>query len=244
MSNQKLLLFIALPICLNLAFIGFYFSGNQFLQYLIAPQFDWLHHRSWREFGLLEQLQNAYLLIIFILFATEVIKRPLLLEKTFFLSGALVMLFLLLEELDYGVHFYEYAIGQESAIEVTQRNWHNRDIAGKSINGRLKRSSNLLTIIWFFVFPLLALATTINFKSLKAIIPSPWFIAGFTLVLLFSSLSHYLDDIGMAYIDDMQGGLKGNISEFRETNTYYLFLLYAVQLVTTKELLFRQPRKT
>jgi len=241
MPNKKLILFIVLPISLNLAFIGFYFSGNQFLQYLIAPQFDWLHHRSWREFGLLEQLQNAYLLIIFVLFATEVFKRPALLEKAFFLFGGLVMLFLLLEEIDYGVHFYEYAIGQESAIEVTQRNWHNRDIAGKSINGRLKRSSNLLMIIWFIVFPLLA--SRINFKSLKAIIPSPWFIVGFTFVLLFSTLAHYLDDIGMAYINDIEGGLKGNISEFRETNTYYLYLLYAVQLITTKELFFRQSRE-
>jgi len=241
MPNKKLILFIVLPISLNLAFIGFYFSGNQFLQYLIAPQFDWLHHRSWREFGLLEQLQNAYLLIIFVLFVTEVIKRPALPEKAFFLFGGLVMLFLLLEEIDYGVHFYEYAIGQESAIEVTQRNWHNRDIAGKSINGRLKRSSNLLMIIWFIVFPLLA--SRINFKSLKAIIPSPWFIVGFTFVLLFSTLAHYLDDIGMAYINDIEGGLKGNISEFRETNTYYLYLLYAVQLITTKELFFRQSRE-
>jgi hypothetical protein len=234
LHNKKFVLFVVLPVSANLILMGLYFSGNQFAQYLVAPQFDWLHHRSWREFGLLEQMQNAFLLTIVFLFAVEVFKRPSVLEKSFFLCGSLVMLLLLLEELDYGIHFYEFFNGQESTIEVKQRNWHNRDISGRSINGRLKKISSLLMIIWFMVFPLLS--SKVNFKGLSNIIPSRWFVVTFALVILFSSLAHYLDGLGLANINGVAGGLEGNISEFRETTTYYLYLLYAIQLITTKNL--------
>lgn len=242
LHNKKFVLFVVLPVCANLILMGMYFSGNQFAQYLVAPQFDWLHHRSWREFGLLEQMQNAFLLTIVFLFAIEVINRPSLLEKFFFLCGGLVMLLLLLEELDYGIHFYEYFNGQESTIEAKQRNWHNRDISGRSINGRLKKISSLLMVFWFMVCPLLS--SRVNFKVLSNIIPSRWFVVAFTLVILFSSLAHYLDDLGLADINGVAGSLEGNISEFRETSTYYLYLLYAIQLITTKGLFSWSARET
>lgn len=233
-QNNKPLLFVIIPVCLNLVFIGFYFSGNQFFQYLVSPQFEWLPHRSWRELGLLEQLQNSFLLIIVVLFVTQVVRRPSLIEKIFFLGGSLVFLILLLEEIDYGIHFFEYFSGQESAIEVTQRNWHNRDIAGRSINGRLKKVSSLLMFIWFFVCPLLS--RKIDFKYLKNIVPSRWFILAFMLAMLFSNLAHYLDGLSLGAIQGVAGSLQGNISEFRETSTYYLYLLYAIQLIATQPL--------
>ena len=232
--NNNLLLFVILPACLNLTFIIFYFSGNQFFQYLISPQFEWLHHRSWREFGLLEQMQNTFLLLIVALFLLEVFRRPALIEKIFFLGGGLVMLILLLEEIDYGMHFYEYFNGQESAIEVTQRNWHNRDISGRSINGRLKKASSLLMFIWFIACPLLS--GKIDFKWLKNIVPSRWFVIAFALALFFSSLAHYLDRHSLGIIQGIAGSLEGNISEFRETSTYYLYFLYAIQLTVTRPL--------
>ena len=240
MQQNKLGLFIGVPLAFSLVFIGFYFSGNQFLQYLIAPQFDWLHHRTWREFGLLEQSQNVLLLTIIILFLVEVRCRPVLLENAFFLVASLLFLLLLLEEVDYGIHFYEYLIGQESSIEVAKRNWHNQDLSGRSLSGRLKKVNNLLIIVWFILAPLLAMR--FNFKALKAIIPSPWFVASFMLVSVLSALAHVLDDRGMAYINGIDGALNGNISEFRETSTYYLYLLYALQLIITQDLFSRKHK--
>jgi len=238
MENKNLLRFVVIPVCLNLLFIGLYFSGNQFAQHLAAPQFDWLHHRSWREFGLLEQTQNAFLLIIVLLFSTEMFKRPLLLEKVFFLCGGLVMLFLLLEEVDYGIHFYEYYIGHEILMDPNLRNWHNDESSGESITKDLKKITSVVMIVWFVLFPLIA--DKVNFGLLKRIIPSRWFIAGFAVSLLFSSLAHYLNDTGMDVINGVVGSLKGNSSEFRETSTYYLYLLYAVQLITTRDLFARE----
>ena len=234
MLNNKLVLFVVIPVCLNLLVLGLYYSGYQFAQYLISPQIEWLHHRSWREFGMLEQLQNIYLLTIVILFGVAVVNRQLLLERVFFLCGALVMLFLLLEEIDYGIHFYEYYIGHESDIQVKSRNWHNNEISGESITGHLKQVTGFAMILWFLIFPLIS--GRVKFATLERIIPSRWFVVGFGLSLLFSSLAHYLDDHGLDIINGVAGSLKGNVSEFRETNTYYLYMLYAMQLFATADL--------
>ena len=233
-QKNKFLLFVFIPVCLNLVFIGFYFSGNQFLQFLVSPQFEWLPHRSWREFGMLEQLQNTLLLIIIILFLREVITRSSLIEKLFFSGGSLIFLILLLEELDYGIHIIEFFSGHESAIEVTQRNWHNREISGRSINSHLKKMSNLLTLIWFVGCPMLS--SKVNFKIIKNIVPSRWFVLAFPLASLFSVFAHYLDGLSLGEIQGIAGSLEGNISEFRETSTYYLYLLYALQLTATRPL--------
>lgn len=50
------------------------------------------------------------------------------------------------------------------------------------------------------------------------------------LTVLLSWLAHALDDAGLAVIDGVPGNLEKNISEFRELNIYYLFLLYAAEL--------------
>jgi len=238
MNNKNVLLFIVVPVFLNGLLIGLYFSGNQFAQYLAAPQFDWLHHRSWREFGLLEQTQNAFLLTIVLLFLVEATKRPLLLEKAFFLCGGLVMLFLLLEEIDYGIHFYEYYLGHELSMDPNLRNWHNDERSGESITKDLKKLTSLVMIVWFILLPLIS--AKINPDRMRGIIPSRWFIVGFAVSLLLSSLAHYLNDIGLGAIDGVAGSLKGNTSEFRETSTYYLYLLYAVQLIRTPTLFARE----
>ncbi len=229
------------PTCMNLVLLGLYFSGNQFAQYLVAPQFDWLHHRSWREFGLVEQLQNLYLLTIVVLFIGAFFKRSLPLERLFFLCGAGVILFLLLEEVDYGIHFYEYAIGHEVSLDANLRNWHNDERSGEAVTKNLKKITSAVMLFWFILLPLIS--AKVDLGALNGIIPSRWFIAGFAVSLLFSSLVHFLSDNGMDIINGVEGSLKGNISEFRETSTYYLYMLYAVQLLTTATLFPRGLRK-
>lgn len=230
MKIKKIILFVGIPIFINLLLIGLYFSGIESAQQLVAPTISWLQSNSWREFGILEQLQNIYLLAIIIIFIIAVLKKPLILEKVFFLSGALIFLVLFLEEIDYGIHFYEYFTGQASSIEV--RNWHNQISSGKQNVSYLKKIVDLIMVIWFVLIPIFSYK--IKYVPIKYIVPSRWFIIGFIIVFVFSRLAHFLDGMEWDVINGVEGNLAGNISEFREANTYYLYLLYAIQLFNTK----------
>jgi hypothetical protein len=233
MQNKKLLLFIVLPSCLNIALIGLYFSGYTFAQQIAAPSVHGLPFRSWREFGLVEQLQNVFLLTIVVMFVINCARDDIA-EKAMFLVGTLVILFLLLEEIDYGIHFYEYYVGHAADIANESRNWHNKNMAGKTNVAYLKKIVDLTMVFWFVLMPIVS--QKFNFAWLQKLIPSLWFLAGFAISLLFASLAHYLQDLSLDVIDGVKGNLAGNISEFRETTNYYLYLLYALQLVKTSNI--------
>lgn len=236
MNKKHAFLFVVLPLCINAVLIGMYFSQIKWAQNIISPtNIAGMHSDSWREFGLLEQLECVYLLAIALLFIVAVIKRDELLEKAFFLLGALIFVFLLLEEVDYGIHFYEYLTG--NLVSVESRNWHNQGSDGRQNVETLKKLTDLAVVIWFLLIPLIAQKVRLGF--LKRLVPSIWFIAGFILSVFISRIAHTLDDSGFAVINGVAGSLTGNISEFREVSTYYLFLLYAIQLIRTRPL-FRQ----
>ena len=95
----------------NTLFIGFYFSGSFALQQLISPIMPDMHGASWRELGMVEQTQNILLLITAGLLLKESIARTHVCEKIILASGSIVFLFVFLEEIDYGAHFYEYFFG-------------------------------------------------------------------------------------------------------------------------------------
>ena len=74
-----------IPWMVNLLLVGFYFSGIPYLQHLIVP--DLPNVAQAREFGILENLQNIYLLLMFGLGLYALKNKPLLLEK----AGALLL---------------------------------------------------------------------------------------------------------------------------------------------------------
>jgi len=151
-------------------------------------------------------------------------------EKIFFFVLASLFLVLFLEEIDYGLHIYEFITGQSSALE--NRNWHNQQ-NGKHDNVHfLKLLVDVITILWFVVLPLFA--DKIKIPIIKCLIPTRYFVAGFILAFLLSRLTHVLHDQGLGIINGIEGNLFGNLSEFREQNTYYFYLLYAIQLTKTQ----------
>jgi hypothetical protein len=228
--KKEITLFILIPIVINALSLGLYYSGVYSLQQIIAPQIPGLLQMSYREFGLVEQMQNIFLLAIIILFLIAIIRRKGVLERLIFLSGLLVMLFLLLEEIDYGLHFYHYYF--DGRFETPRLNWHNQHTFSDYENGRyLRKISDFLSIILFIIMPLLSLK--INFKRLKPLIPSLWFIPALIVSALCSSVGHFLEDNGFGIINGSSGFLEGNVSEFRETTSYYIYLLYAIQLTKT-----------
>lgn len=237
MKSSKLILFVALPALINLLVIGLYFSGVKKAQELIAPSIEWMPWDSWREFGIVEQLQNIYLLIAIILLTAAAIKNTLPLVKTAFFLSVFATLFVFLEEIDYGLHFHDLITGQPSEVEV--RNWHNQRTLGEKQNVRyFKPVADALVILWFVVFPLAS--NKVSYLPIKSIIPSRWFIAGLAVAYIASRFAHYFSGLGLGEIDGVSGGLKGNISEFREASIFYLYMLYALQLYNTN-FSFKKP---
>ena len=229
MKINKIVLFAGIPIFTNIVLIGLYFSGIKYAQQLVVPTIDFLPEHVWREFGIVEQLQNIYLLVTIIIFAVAALIKPSMFEKIFFLSGFLMILFIFLEEIDYGIHFYEFVTGQPSGIEV--RNWHNQETSGKQNVRYFKQIVDVLMVIWFVLLPILS--DKIRYLPLKKIIPSRWFVIVFIISIVFSRFAHFLEGMDWDVINGGTVTLKGNISEFRETTTYYFYLLYALQLFNT-----------
>ncbi len=74
------------------------------------------------------------------------------------------------------------------------------------------------------------LLSSVRNAFIRLLLPSRWMIATVVLIVLLSFLAHTLEDAGYAMIGGAQGNLYKNVSEFRELNMYYLFLLYVAIL--------------
>lgn len=230
--KKELLIYVGVPALFNVTLIGLYFSGIESFQQLIAPTIEGLSSNVWREFGLLEQLQNIFLLAVIVILSLSAINNKNTLDRLCLLGGVLFFVFLLLEEIDYGLHFYEFFIGDDTGIEV--RNWHNQRTDGEQ---NVKKSKQLMDVLMFMLFIVLPLIKNkISIQFIRNITPSRWFIAGFALTIILAKIAHSLDDQGMAVINGTEGNLTGNISEFRELSNYYFFMLYASQLLRLQSL--------
>ena len=224
--KKELLQFVVIPASVMALLIGLYFSGVHSLQQIVAPTIAGLSPNSWREFGLLELLQNFCLLSVIGILSLAAYNKKGTVDGLLFFLGVLVFIFLLLEEIDYGIHFYEFFVGQES--EVTIRNWHNQKTDGEQNVKRFKKLVDGVMFLVFIVLPLVKNKIPIPF--IRNIAPSRWFIAGFAAIILAAKIAHLLDDQGMGIIQGTEGNLSGNISEFRELGTYYFYVLYALAL--------------
>ncbi|MDH3903302.1 MAG: hypothetical protein OEU84_11895 [Xanthomonadales bacterium] len=219
--------YVVLPAAISLLLMAMYFSGNAFLQSIVAPDLKNMPLFSSREFGALEMLQNFFLLcIIFYSLRCSIAAKDAVV-KVFALLLIFVSVFVLLEEIDYGAPFIEYITGVHGSLaqETWDRNWHNKTNASGVQNvSYLKLISNFGLLTGFVLAPLL-LSSSRN-RTLRLLVPSRWMIATAVLIVLLSLLAHYLDDAGHSIIAGNPGNLDKNISEFRELNMYYLFLLY------------------
>ena len=231
--KKELTIFVFIPLLFNVLLMALYFSGVGSLQQFVAPTIEGLSSNAWREFGALEQLQNGFLFAVIVILSFAALRTKHGLDRACFIGAALVFLFLFLEEIDYGIHYYELLIGEDTGIEV--RNWHNQKTNGEQNVKKFKQLMDLSMFVLFIVLPLLK--NKIPNQFIKNITPSRWFIAGFVLAIALSNFAHFLDDRGMGSIAGVEGNLSGNISEFRELSNYYFFVVYALQLLKLESLL-------
>lgn len=228
--------FVYALMILNGVLMGLYFSGSALMQSIIVPTVSGLDEGSWREFGLLEMLQNVFLISILSLLIYALINQKERIDKVLYLLALMVFTFLFLEEIDYGLHYYELYSGE--LMHDKPRNWHNQISANGDQNTRkIKRITDGLMVLVFVFLPLLS-KLTIKGRSLKgyAFVPVNYFIYALISAVVLSKLAHTLDDAGFGVINGAQGKLASNISEFRETSIYYICVLYMLQLVSCPSL--------
>ena len=230
-ERHRLLAHVLLPAVLSLVLMGFYFSGSPELQSIVAPTIEGLHPFSWREFGALELLQNVALIAIIVLLADSARRAGTRLMRLALVVAAVGFVFVLLEEVDYGRHWYEYVTGDVGPLSPDDwdRNLHNRRTGEGVQYARYMRFGASVFIGIAFVFAPLLLQRSRR-PLVQLLLPSRWMIATVVLMVLLSDLAHALEDAGRATIAGVPGNLERNISEFRELVLYYLFGLYCLEL--------------
>ena len=220
-----------LPTALSLLMLGLYFSGIESLQSVVAPTLPGLHKFTWREFGALEQMQHLMLLAMVALSADTLFRTE---ERLLRIGCGLicaVFIFVFLEEVDYGTNFYEYVTGDNQPLssENWNRNLHNRYTeTGTEFEYFMKSASDAVLVLAFVIAPFLLRGS--RNKTIRLLRPTRWMAATVLLMAAFSVIAHALEDAGLGVIDGASGHLASNVSEFRESNIYYLFLLYIYEL--------------
>ena len=218
---RKVAIYLIVPALVSLALILAYFSGLSWLQALVSPRIAGMHPDSSREFGLLENLQNLYLLAIVAVAACAVKRKTLRIEKAAFAALVLFSLLVFLEEIDYGLHHYEYSKGITFFQAAQTRNLHNIGDANKV----LKRLVDAMMILLFVIAPL-AFAKSRR-PLLRYLTPDRYAILTMAAMFTLSRLAHFLRDVGAG----TPGTISKNISEFRELTIYYIFLVYLADIV-------------
>jgi hypothetical protein len=220
MLKKPWVVIFLIPCCINLLLVGMYFSGIPLLQHIVVPDMPFVKQQ--REFGLLENLQNIYLLSMALMGAYAIKTKPHAWEK---IAAALYMIFaafVFVEEIDYGLHWIEYLsdVPMDASIPTESRNWHNNGDRTSVMKDLVTLSCVLLFVIGPFAFK------NSNHPLIQYLRPAKQYAAAFLGIVLISRLAHYLSDLGLG-----SDGIKQNIGEFRELGMYYLYMIWSYTLI-------------
>lgn len=218
MSRKEHIYYWILPLLVIGVCVLFYFSGNPTLVAIVCPPLNW-------EWGILENLQLAILIGIFIVSTRTAFQKKDRILKLGFGLIAVFSVFVFLEEIDYGTHFYQLIKGHErSGIDYHVKSLHNYGSNAKII----KRSVYLIMALIFVMAPFLK--SSLKNPYLKFLLPSPRII----LVAILTIASDLVPRLIVTLEIRSDGGLGVNIGEFSEVMVYYIFLLYVIQLAKSK----------
>jgi len=220
-TTTRIVLYVVIPLVVPGTLVAMYFSGVPTLQHIVSPRIPGLFPDSNREFGLLENLQNLCLIAVVATAAAGAVRKKRKMEKAVLAAIAVLSLFVLLEEIDYGLHFYEMARGLKIDRAAPVRNIHNT----YDLTDLMKHAALTVAVLLFVLFPI---AFTNSSRALRRYIAADR-LAIITMVSMFiiRTLAHGLRDHGVG----TPGTIDSNLSEFRELTTYYIFVPYLVDLV-------------
>lgn len=253
-TEMKWIIYGVVPLVLSTALQAMYFSGNLVLQRLACPKLPPLSIDAYREFGLVENVQNLLILGILITVIAGAIRSHNPRLRLLFGALACFSTLVLLEEIDYGAHLYAYLTAEEvvgwfepATSPTFQALLAKTDFGAEPFN--LHNRGDLTDIIKNVVSGLiLALFVVAPFYDRK--IKSEWLryfmadrFALLTVVtmVLMRLLTRELGDLDSQLIAAAEasghgttrevGSMNNNLSEFREVLTYYLFFIYLAVLV-------------
>ena len=216
----KVFWYFTLPMVVSIAMLAMYFSGVRVLETIVAaPYFEAVPWNSRREFGLLENLQNLILLGVVGIAVSAVIKHHNRTVKAFMVVVAIGATLLFLEEIDYGLHYYEYLAEVPHHELAQKRNLHTQG----DRTSNLKTVGTIMIVIVFGIAPF-ALAHS-RHPLVRYFRPDPYMALMLIVAYVTRTIAHALNARGMGH------GLEGNLSEFRELIIYYMGLAYTLYLV-------------
>ncbi len=223
-----------IPSTFLLVCIAIYFLDIFGMSGVISPTLN-------REFGLIEHVQLLLILGIFILALKGFRASDIRIQRYFFAFVTFFSAFIFLEEIDYGIHYYEYftsnTIEENStgAFEDKPRNIHNQ--------GRVRQYT--MWVVYLGLVILLGLSTFVRNRIFKKdslirwLIPSNgFFILSLVAMFLLNELVRFMDQ---NVKDPEISSLDGNTIEFQETFIYYIAFLYVLEL-TRKPFLANQSQ--
>jgi hypothetical protein len=214
---RKHLIYWIAPLAITFILILMNYSGIGWMQQFISPAVN-------REFGFLENLQLLVIIVIGYYAVKAVIKKRTAIERIAFSLIAFASIVVFLEEIDYGLHFYEhFVLGQSENKEIV-RNLHNQG----NNNFIIRQTLYTMLVLFFLVLPVskkyIKNKFVLNFVANKMIIS--------TLVtyILVGQFARLLPKLGMPN----NPSLWGNHQEFEEVIVYYLFALFLREIVKKK----------
>ena len=213
-----------LPSVVTLCCILVFYLNLFGLSEIIAPEHN-------REFGVVENIQLALLLMIFLLALKGARTHKVQIEKYAYILVAAATAFVFLEEIDYGLHYYDILTGRSkdnvAAIQVFDtkiRNLHNNE---NNVLNIMKLISYGIIILFFVVLPLLPDKLKQKHPLLAYLTPSRYIVITAFCLLVLNQFALYL----YKNFDYSNASLNANVSEFEEIMTYYIIFLYIREMV-------------
>lgn len=214
MSPRDHLVYWFVPTAVTMVLVLMFFSGNPVLAAWVAPPIS-------RELGLLENLQAATLLVAIGFALTGWRRAASATERLVFAALAAVLTLLVLEEINYGEHFWKFVSGQSL---VPRGRGQELNLHNKISTSPIKTAANVVLLLGFVILPL---AVSQHAPAwLRYITPRRALITTVLASVAVSRMAHALDEIS----GDPGHALGNNIAEFREAFIYYIGLLYVADL--------------
>lgn len=222
MSFRKHLIYWIIPSIVLLACILTFYLNWLGLSDVIAPPIN-------REFGIVENIQNILLILIFFIALKGFRARKTKIEKYSYAIIMAITVFMFLEEIDYGLHYYDHLTGREEITKLIVfdsevRNIHNN---AKLILNVMKMAAYVVVCFFFVVLPLLPEKLKNKSRWLDFLSPSKFIITSAISMLLLNQVALYF----YKRYEYANHSLDANVSEFEETMIYYIILLYLVELL-------------
>ncbi|HNR29538.1 MAG TPA: hypothetical protein PKI11_01500 [Candidatus Hydrogenedentes bacterium] len=130
MRSRSWVVYFFVPLGVSLVLLAMYFLDGMVLQRLVSPKLPPLSPDTWREFGLLENLQNALLLGMAVTAFVGALRFTHPLERLFFWTVFAGAVFVFLEEVDYGMHLIAYWRHRDRIVWFKPMDEHIRETVG------------------------------------------------------------------------------------------------------------------